>query len=664
MPRIKIVQSNWSHGQASLKMSARSDTTLLDKTAQQIYNFVIMQQGGLSKRPGTKFITSFGNINNPILIPLKCSYGNFIIILYLTNDSKTFLAVYLDRIIYNKEVTLLSKVPINELKYSQLDNALLFTHMSIPPVKFEIKLDLSISINSYLMQYPPVNDFYQDYDNSTFTLSKKDGTPFKIGDNNIWILWKDSKGDPVAPDSRYTNGLYVGAGITIRITGGTSDAGIEYFVGILLDNDLEKQPDNPTTVQGMNSYFAEPVFSPLRGYPRCSAIYQNRLWYGGTRDLPSKIYASSTANFNRWESGTTNSDDPLNFQLSCDTSPIIEHIIASKNFVILTDVGEFAFLSTNNQPVVASNISILLQTKNGSTNCKPQELDDKLFYVQYGGNVIRSTDYSYNTNSYMSSNVSILCPEVINSPISSGTIKNLDNNDNSYLIYVNIDGTIACLQSVAEQDIEGWTTWFSEERDFISIVSVANNTYALLKNKAGEITLEQLSFNNYMDSIIDNVTITNGVGNVPAHLNNINVYVISDTGNIYMSLVNNGIIDIKDKVTGVFKVGIPINSILVTSPYSLRDAQIGDILLTPKKISNVYLYYYLSIGFNIIVNNNIDEVPNLKYDQSKYDTPLIPITNIYKSDVTIDWKLLETILITHNVPYPANILAIGATITI
>jgi hypothetical protein len=682
MSKIKIVQSSWTMGQSSPKLGARSDTDMLAKTAQTIENFTVIQQGGLTKRFGTIY-----KLNNAVftstpsrIIPIKCSSGNLLIIFTVTLGLIYCYNVDTDQIFSNTSAFFNGSV-ISEIKYSQLDNQILFTHKNMRPVKVTISSGGSLTLIQYPITSPPANDFTQDYDSYWFNLIKGAGTGnvFKIGDEVLIEVYPTQAlanthndntpaGGGRNAETRYVNGIFVGRGCTFRILSIAVQSGkISKYKCELLDNDLITQLGDNTVISGKSVFLAEPVFGGARGYPACSTFYQDRLWFGGTKDIPNGLWASAISNYNRWESGTALDSDPLSFKLSCDATPKIIHIVSSKNIVILTDVGEFAFLSVSNSGTIsASNINISLQTKNGTTDCQPQELDNQLFYVQFGGNVIRATDYTYTTNSYQSVNASIICPELINSPISSGIIKNINNDDNSYLIYVNIDGSIACLQSVSSQNIVAWTKWTSKDRSFVSVSSVNGRAFCLVKNNINNlVSLEEFSLTSYVDAKFTSPIVNGIISGVSTGLEGLTFSIKLPTGKLYTAVSSGGTININDStVNASGEIGVLINSIMTTTPYTLRNPQFGDLLMTPKKISNVYLYYYLSIGLVITVNSNDNIVPNLIFDESSYNQQLIPTTDVYKSDVTINWNLLENIAITQNAPYPATILAIGATLNI
>lgn len=682
MSKIKIVQSSWTHGQISEKMSARSDIqNMLTSSASTLDNFVIMQQGGITKRPGTIYSNAIAPLNSR-LIPFKNSFGNFIIILETTGLT-----------IFNIDTsTSLSRIPfghtysdVNAIRFAQNDLQIIFTHNTVIPLSLIMSSPTIATLTAMTFSPAPVYDYNRiNYDGLWFVLQKTTGTnPFTIGDSILITAYSTqdqakSNTQTVAGGAiefnpaileAYIGGIYSGGGSTFGITG-YDDAGagkVTTFVGTLWENDLIDQLKDKVIISGASSFLAEVTMSAGHGYPTAVSFYQGRLWFGGFRDVPNLIVASKIDKYTFFESGTSKDTDPLNFKLSSDVTCKILHILSSKTMVVFTDIGEFAFLSSSGSgTITGSNVNITLQTKNGTTNCRPEELDDQLFYVQAGGSVIRGTDYSYTSNSYQSTNVSILTPEIINNPVSSCTIKNLDSNDNSFLLYINTNGSISCLQSVQAQNISGWTTWTSVGRKFKSACSVDNRCFCIVNNNVlNTNTIEEFSFNSYVDCRMP-VIVTNGVSstflrpinNLSILLTNGYLYQQKNTTPLNMVNINNS------GINGTGICGITISSTMKTSSYSLRSNDVGDILFMPKKLTDIYVYYYKSVGINIAVGDNISPIPLLKYDSSLYNQVIVPITDIYKADAVIDWSLLTGITITQSVPYPCTILSIGTTLTI
>ena len=54
MARVKIPLSSFSFGEVSSGVTARVDTQIYNAAAERVRNFIILSEGGVKKRPGTK----------------------------------------------------------------------------------------------------------------------------------------------------------------------------------------------------------------------------------------------------------------------------------------------------------------------------------------------------------------------------------------------------------------------------------------------------------------------------------------------------------------------------------------------------------------------------------------------------------------------------------
>lgn len=688
--KIKIVQSSWTRGQISEKLNGRSDTEILNKSASVLENAIVLNQGGIAKRAGTKFLLSL-NSSNSLIIPFECIFGKFLIIIDNVNYS-----------IYNINNNTISSIatpfgaPPKEIKYAQNNNIIIFTHYGFPPyIHTQVSAGLIYNTNYTLttlnITWAPSNDFIAGkYDSYYFSFKKVvgSGNDIVIGDIiriGVYDTFANAQNDSSNTGtgainsinwSNYIGGTFVAKGMTIKINSVgiyPPTGNVNFPVGEVVENSLITQLPVTTIISGRSVYIGESVFRSE--HPNTCLFFQNRLWFGGTYSIPNGIWASATDRFTIFESGIYQDSSPLDFKINSLQAPIINNLIASKTLIILTDVGEFAFINIlGTGAITASNINISLQSRYGASTCLPREMDNQLYYVQKGGSVIRATTFSNETNSYDAINTSITSPEIIRNPIDSCVIKNLNNDDNSFLLFVNSDGTIACLQAVKEQEIVAWSIWstgLNGSRAFKAIASIDNRLFCITySNFLNLHTLEEFDMNVYGDCQ-NAITISNGIGSVLINYNNnlVAIQLTSGASTGYMNKVvalnqATGQIIIDNTINGTGIIAFPIYFNIKTVPYHLRDLRIGDLLTTPKKLTDAFIYYYKSAGISIGTETNQQYVPLYKFDINKYNEAVPIKTEIYKINIVIDWSLLTSLIIKQEDLFPATILSIGVTLNV
>src|SRR5215471_2969640 len=134
--RSDIDITNFTAGQLSPRMKGRIDHKAYYNGADTCLNFVVMPQGGITARPGTMFISSARDQNNPSrLVPFIFST----IQAYMLVFSNGYVRVYM-----NDGVVLSGGVPVDiavpytsadlaKLKYTQSADTLFIVHPSYPP---------------------------------------------------------------------------------------------------------------------------------------------------------------------------------------------------------------------------------------------------------------------------------------------------------------------------------------------------------------------------------------------------------------------------------------------------------------------------------------------------------------------------------------------------
>ena len=719
MADLNIVQSAWTNGQVSTKVNARDDTTIPSKSAALIQNFSIMQQGGLTKRPGTFFRQAL-NSNVPTrLIPFKNQYGDFILVLeslrisiYALEADSVKLVSYDKAYVWDS--LQIYKVDIYEINWAQDDNAMVLVHRDMPPIRFimsdytsatataEIEIDQlcdsKVPDQTTKFLYLPTEDYgnfkYTNVDGSPLWFVIKADLQGKLNEGDeVTIGIYDTKEHAITNDlttgiaglsyedyERYINGTISLLGLTIHIDSkraNTDHANIFFLHGTLLYNELIKVPADGSVTSGLNVLLAEPAFSVENGYPGAIAFYQDRLWFASTKKAHSTIWVSATDKVFLFQAGTNDEVDPFSVKLSGQTSAKIKHLVSDKNLMVMTDVGEYTFLTAPDQAISPSNILIQRHSSDGCTDCLPQSLDNLLFYVQSGGNVIRSTSYSFDTNSYSSMNASILCPELIINPTDSAVIKNIDGDDNTFLIYINSDdiGSIACLQSVQAENISGWTKWQGNGFKFKSVCSLDSRAFALITDGTNT-SLVEFSFKAYTDCQVVTKITNNAVDLATPLLHNKNLSLLAEKKYSH-DLVSKGILFQLPSTTELTltppppleinddnaTLGITIISKLVSIPYNLRDEHLGDLFFTKKKLTGVYVYAYNTLGLSLVTDIKNEVMTTRRWDKDKYDNAPEPKTFVFEFSIATNWDYLTQLTLVHAEPYPCSILAIGGKLS-
>lgn len=158
----------------------------------------------------------------------------------------------------------------------------------------------------------------------------------------------------------------------------------------------------------------EGAFCDQNGYPGTISIYEERMLLGGTIGSPYTIFGSKIDDWEEWGLDTL-ADSPLQFDLISDQVETISWMTARNDLMIGTDSAEWVLkngdsataLSGENPPKVNR------YTQFGSKKQPALLTSDLIFYTQLYGKKVRSMQYDYNLDSYLSADLTILAPEVL-----------------------------------------------------------------------------------------------------------------------------------------------------------------------------------------------------------------------------------------------------------
>lgn len=613
---INIVQSVWSRGITDQVMQGRSDTDILSKGSQILENVVMMEQGGLKKRPALQYkMASIASADITYSVAYSLPWGRSIILVNADNN------VYL---YYPDDNVAITIAGINGRIYSSVqDQNVVLISIQNGTVSKWYDIIFTEGNNT-----PTVNEYVA----SAPYLVKTGLTPgltvavtknaIGTGQNEYFYVGETVFVDVFGSPAFVCNFVYID-GLFIKITSSTTTPTDVQFTGtILSSSSINVQASTLVVYNSQNYYgkltnvksciFGEPAWDE-DSMPRYITQFQNRLWCAysngvdyGFASIPvanfNTIWASSIGNKHEFLVAGTDASDPIAIILAGDVAPKITGLYAGITINAFTENGIYSFLNAINSSITPTNFFIQKQTSHSSLSITPTEYDQQLFYIQKNGKNIRSLKYADKTLQ-IDANATIYTPSITNNPINMLTINSLDGDDNSYLFVLNRDsagqGYISCHQSVQTQEIFGWTKW---------------------------------TFNNA-----------------------INIKYLVTTNNRFFAITNTNIFEFKNNIYKDNSL-YDVKCIIQTNPYSLRDISIGDLLYRRKKIGEINAFVYNTDS--VIING-------VKYDVNQFDTDYQATkTAIITIFPQINWAKFDYVTIEHNTNNPFALLSLGVKLTL
>lgn len=200
----------------------------------------------------------------------------------------------------------------------------------------------------------------------------------------------------------------------------------------------------------------EAVISTARGWPRCGTIHQGRLILGGLRSRPSTMLGSKVGQYFDFNKGTSLDDEGLNVTIDGDQVNAILQVVSGRHLQLFTSGGAFVALTA--PPLTPKNLALDRQTKRAIKEFVPTaEIDGVELYVEKTGRSLREFVFTDVEQAYNADLASLLAPHLIRDPVALAVAPGTSEAGADYVFLVNSDGTAACLNTLRNQEIAGYT---------------------------------------------------------------------------------------------------------------------------------------------------------------------------------------------------------------
>lgn len=633
-------QANFTKGTIDPRLLARTDVDIFEKGARKLENVVVLPQGGVQRRFGTEYIAelAIATAASEARIAILEYEDETIYVLIFENLS---LKIYYQDALVATLVSPYTAAQLPDIEWTQSINQLYTFHPDVAPYALiRTAAHATWTFGAINIINFPTYDFDRNYDADIFTPSATTGTITLASLNGSF-------------KAAHVGGLFFGNEGTMRITSFAS----ANSVGGYTVEDFK----NTTPILGSNAVLTEPVWSASLGYPKTGTFYQDRLCVGGSKSVPEGLWMSKTNQYSNFDDSETLASSAIGVFINTNNSNVIEDILGSHTFIVFTSSGVVTLPFIDDSPVTPSNISFNQQSRNGIGDVRAKLFDNGVTYLDRGGKIIWSMRYDVQRAGYVFRDISLISQTLINSPVEIGTYRNPDVDQGNYLIVINEDGTLAVLQSIDEENVQGWTS-STTDGQFRHLDNSENDVYFIVEREINSVTkfyLEKLLFDVKTDSAsvqtlgAPATTIT-GLG----HLEAKTVKVIGDGFNMQDRTVASGQITVESAITTV-EVGLNYIPEIIPMPMSIA-TQVGNNFYFNKRIKTLWVDFYESLGVYI----DDFEIPTLKMNTPGFGIPTPPRSGFYEHTLMKGWEPDEEITIQQLEPLPMLIRGLGFLVEI
>jgi hypothetical protein len=668
MSRIWSLYSSFNRGELDPRLVGRKDLQAYYAGAQTAQNVVTLVQGGMRRRNGTQYLHegTEGRL-------LNFSFSTEVNYCLLFTDGQ--IEIFKDGVLQTNIngsgddflTSPYSLAKLTEMDYIQSADTAIIVEADTPPKALTRTSDTAWTLTDIAFSTIPVYDFNDtlsptptsEAQNITFA-NQTEGDRYKISLEGILTEEIVFAGDQATNITNITNALLdLPTTGTIGSITTTSSAITAYLITFSDDSakDWDLMSFSPvSTVQATFTVFvaeaqkgvarSEPVWSVTRGYPRTTTFHEGRLYFGGSPYRPQTLWGSQVNQFFNFAPGRARDDEGIDVTIDTDQVNAITSLFSNRNLQVFTTGGEFYIAAS---PITPANIAIAPQTGYGSKRVRPVTIDGATLFVQRTGKAVRSYFFVDDAKAYTAPSISVLASHLINDPVEMVVSKGTESVDADYAYIINADGSMAVFNSLASEDVQGFTDWVTEGL-MISAAVVDDTLYTYVKRTIGGgdvFYLEKESVDLTTDSsaIATNTDKLSGL----IHLEGETIDVIADGAYQGEFVVSGGEVTI-GRQAALITGGLNYIPIIETMPLN-TNLQNGPNAALPKRIVRAGLQLHESNG--VLVNGQRIADKTMGVDVFE---PPIPNTGL-KEMYLQGWSIDATLTVTQDEPMPLTLLA-------
>lgn len=225
---------------------------------------------------------------------------------------------------------------------------------------------------------------------------------------------------------------------------GTATAPAVTFKDVGFEPDFTITPPVPT-----------PLFATTDHYPKVSASYQQRRFFGYTNTTPDLIHASRVgfpSNFTI--SSPLQDDDALEFRLAANHHHPVRHLLGVGRLVVLTDAGEWDVTGGAEKVLTPTSLHAEQHTYAGAAPVRPVVIGNAIVYVQARGSIPRDLQFDIAVEGLAGRDLTIFSSHLFD----NHTLRRIEYAQvpHSIVWAVRDDGVLLGMTYIRELDVWGW----------------------------------------------------------------------------------------------------------------------------------------------------------------------------------------------------------------
>lgn len=676
MPTARM-QPSFASGVLGPAMWGRVDLQRYDSALKQGVNVIVHAHGGVSNRPGTRFVGEVPESEwRYRLVPFIREVDDTCV---LVMGFRKMAVVKRGRLVMDGAAPYVAATPYlssqaQRLDYVQSVDVMFMADIDTAPQRLERRSDTDWRFSDV-----PVNPTVPSPAISSVTSRRTGSEGYYYRVTAVVDGVEGFASDVQGVDNAEELSIE-GAFNTVTFSGvdGASEyriykmtSGVPGFIGFAtggLFRDRNISADTTVTPPVATNYFNGPV-----RWPSVVSIYQQRLVFAASEQAPETVWMSRAGDYyNFTRSRVMTASDRAEFNMAGEELNRIRAMLQLRELLVFTSSGEWS-VSGPDGGFSAVNPIVTRYGYVGSSTVKPLVADDTALFVDRTAQRVRDLRYAFESDGYSGNDLTIFASHFF----AGRRIIAWAMAKNPYsLIWVVLDnGKLLSLTYNREHQVWGWT-----EHEMSGLVeSVAcvpegslDATYLIVRrsingeNRRYVERLDDRAFTSAADAYFVDCGITYEGDETDTiaglhHLEGRLVTALAD-GNVVTGLrVTQGKVTLPQPAAKVH-VGLPFSARLENLPPAIQFEDVGSSRGRPHRVSKVRLQLERTRGIKVVTQDGrSNEIIQTRDDLSD----MIGLwTGMHDLTVPRDWNTDGTVILKQDYPLPMTVLAISADLTV
>lgn len=522
MPVESHPLTNFTAGELTPLLDARTDLAQYGNGCKTVQNFLIHPQGGIYRRGGSQYIAATKTASKKTrLYPFEFSTTQA----YMLEFGENYIRVYKDQAQIEtgspsapvEITTTYSESELFELQFAQSADILYIAHHNHAPAQLSRTSHTAWTLGDCAFVDGPYID--ENVEATTFTPSAttgsinitasavtgvNGGTGFVANDvgrviriGHIATAWAATTAYALADIVRNSDNVYecIRAGTSGAVAGAPTSEGYEIADGTVtwkyladggiqwghavIDSITSTTIVACTVQKDFGGTTAESAWRLgawyLTSYPRCVAFYEQRLMWAGSAEHPQTIWGSKSGDYYTHSPGVLD-DDAIIYTLATDQVNAIYWLSPGKVLAVGTAGGEFKISASSlEEALTPTNVRVVRETSYGSSYQMPIRLAGVVLFIQRAARKLREFVYQFESDAYVSPDLTLLAEHITASGIVQMTYQ---QEPDSIVWCARTDGVLAGFTYQRDQKVLAW------HRHILAGISDAANNDAKVESVA------------------------------------------------------------------------------------------------------------------------------------------------------------------------------------